>query len=128
MAIAGSFRFELLLSSSTYVLTSLAAVLALENWIQVLLPVTLSQYGCMGWFHTGAYLLKAANCRTAACRNSTLPDTSHRNGTLLKDSRPAGTELRTAESRSVTAQEGLGYGYIRRKLLPLVDMLEYMDR
>jgi len=45
----------------------------------------------------------------------------HWNGTSPEDSGPAGAELHTAESRRVTAQEGLGNGYIRSKLLPLVD-------
>ena len=47
----------------------------------------------------------------------------HRNGTSPEDSGPAGAELHTAESRRVTAQEGLGNGYIRSKLLPLVDRM-----
>jgi len=47
----------------------------------------------------------------------------HRNGTLPEDSGPAGAELHTAESRRVTEQEGLGNGYIRSKLLPLVDRM-----
>ena len=48
---------------------------------------------------------------------------SHRNSTLPEDGGPAGAELHTAGSRSVTAQEGLGNGYIRSKLLPLVDRM-----
>ena len=47
----------------------------------------------------------------------------HRNGTLPEDSGPACAELHTAERRRVTAQEGLGNGYIRSKLLPLVDRM-----
>jgi len=47
----------------------------------------------------------------------------HRNGTLPEDSGPAGREMHTAKSRRVTAQEGLGNGYIRSKLLPLVDRM-----
>jgi len=45
------------------------------------------------------------------------------NSTSLEDGGPAGAELHTARSRSVTAQEGLGNGYIRSKLLPLVDRM-----
>jgi len=51
----------------------------------------------------------------------TLPDGSMPNSTSPEDSGPAGAELHTAESRRATAQEGLGNGYIRSKLLPLVD-------
>ena len=47
----------------------------------------------------------------------------HRNSTLPEDSGPAGREMHTAKSRRVTAQEGLGNGYIRSKLLPLVDRM-----
>ena len=86
--------------------------------------MTLSQYGYMGWFHTGACLHTAAHCQTAACRNSTsVSDASHQDGTLPEDSGPADAELCTAESRRVTAQEGLGNGYIRSKLLPLIDRM-----
>jgi len=85
--------------------------------------VTLSQYGYMGWFHTGACLLTAARCRTAACQNSTLPDAPDWNATLPEDSGLAGAEMRTAESRRVTAQEGLRNGNVRSKLLPLVDRI-----
>ena len=77
----------------------------------------------MGWFQTGACLPTAVCCRTEGCRNSTLPDALHWNGILTEDSGLAGTELRTAEGRSVTAQEGLRYGYIRSKLLLLVDRM-----
>ena len=90
--------------------------------------VALSQYGYMGWCHTAACLLTVARCRSAACRNSTLPErhltrtAPHWNATLPEDSGPACAELHTAESRRVTVQEGLGNGYIRSKLLPLVDM------
>jgi len=83
------------------------------------------------WVHGmvsySACLLTVARCRRAACRNSTSPErhltgtAPHRNGTLPEDSGLVCAELHTAESRRVTAQEGLGNGYIRSKLLPLVD-------
>jgi len=72
----------------------------LEGFIQV--------HVCSRWYVTGQQ------------RAETAP---YRNGTLLEDSGPAGREMHTAKSRRVTAQEGLGNGYIRSKLLPLVDRM-----
>jgi len=56
-------------------------------------------------------------------RNSTVPDTSHRNGIPPEGNGLTSIELHTAESRRVTVQEGFGNGYIRSKLLPLVDRM-----